>query len=84
MLSIKYIIKCCSFDYSIHDNIRCYHIVLKHGKICPNCYHTQMSNIEDDNNQRENNVNHRKYNADDDGISDFNTNLSSDNSEDRS
>ena len=43
-----------------------------------------MSIVEDDNNQREINVNHRNYNADDDDISDFNTHLNSDNSEDRS
>ena len=43
-----------------------------------------MSNIEDDNNQGEINVNHRKYNADDDDISEFHTNVNSDNSEGRS
>ena len=42
-----------------------------------------MSNIEDDNNQGEINVNHRKYNADDDDISEFNNNVNSDNSKDR-
>ena len=42
-----------------------------------------MSNIEDDNNQGEINVNHRKYNADDDDISEFNNNDNSDNSKDR-
>ena len=43
-----------------------------------------MSNIEDDNDQGEINFNHRKYNADDDDISEFHTNVNSDNSEDRS
>ena len=43
-----------------------------------------MSNVEDDNNQGEMNTNHRKYNADDDDISEFHTNVNSDNSEGRS
>ena len=49
---IKDSIKCCSCDYWIHDNIQCYSYDLKHGKICPACYHNQMSIVEDDNNQR--------------------------------
>ena len=57
---------------------------MKHGKSCQDSYHTQMPIVEDDNNQGEINVNHRKYNADDDDISDFNTHLNSYNSEDRS
>ena len=57
---------------------------MKHGKSCQDSYHTQMPIVEDDNNQGEINVNHRKYNADDDDISDFNTHLNSDNSEDNS
>ena len=56
---------------------------MNYGKYCPNCYHTQMSNVADNNNQGEINVNHRKYNAEDD-ISEFNTSINSDNSEDRS
>ena len=43
-----------------------------------------MSNIEDDNNQGEINTNHRKYNADDDDISEFHNNVNSDNPEERS
>ena len=44
----------------------------------------QMSNVEDDNNHGEINANHRKYNADDDDISEFYTNVNSDNSEEHS
>ena len=85
MISNKgYVIKCCSCDYWIHDNIKCYNYDLKHGKSCPDCYHTEMSIVEDNINQGKININHRKYNADDDDISDFNTHLNSDNSEDRS
>ena len=40
-------------------------------------------NVADNNNQGEINVNHRKYNADDD-ISEFNTSINSDKLEDRS
>ena len=40
-----------------------------------------MSNVEDDNNQGKINDKHRKYNADDDDISQFHTNVNSDNSE---
>ena len=43
-----------------------------------------MSNIEDDNNQGKINTNHRKNNADDDDISEFHTNVNSDNAEGRS
>ena len=43
-----------------------------------------MSNVEDDNNQGEINVNHRNDNADDDDTSEFHTNVNSDNSEERS
>ena len=57
---------------------------MKHGNSCPDCYHTQISINEDDNNQGEINVNHQHYNADDDDISGCNTQLDSDNSEDRS
>ena len=57
---------------------------MNYGKYCPNCYHAQISNVEDDDNHGEINVNHRKYNDDDDDISEFNTNVNSDNSEDRS
>ena len=57
---------------------------MKHGHSCPDCYHTQISINEDDNNQGEINVNHQHYNADDDDISGCNTHLDSDNSEDRS
>ena len=57
---------------------------MKHGNSCPDCYHTQISINEDDNNQGEINVNHQHYNADDDDdISGCNTHLDSDNSEDR-
>ena len=40
-----------------------------------------MSNTEDDNNQGKINTNHRKNNADDDDISEFHTNVNSDNAE---
>ena len=40
-----------------------------------------MSNVENDNHQGEINTNHRHYNADDDDISEFHTNVNSDNSE---
>ena len=43
-----------------------------------------MSNVEDDNNQGETNINHRNYNADNDDISEFHTNVNNDNSEGRS
>ena len=43
-----------------------------------------MSNVEDDNNQREINTNHLKYNTDDDDISELHTTINSDNSEGRS
>ena len=43
-----------------------------------------MPNIEDDNNQGEINTNHRKNNAYDDDISEFHTNVNSDNAEGRS
>ena len=56
---------------------------MNYGKYCPNCYHAQISNVEDDDNHGEINVNHRKYNDDDDDISEFNTNVNSDNSKDR-
>ena len=52
---------------------------MNYGKCCPNCHHTQISTAEDDNNQGEINVNHRKHNADDDDISEFNINVNSDN-----
>ena len=70
--------------YWIHDNTRCYKLNFKYGKCCPNCYYNQISNIEDDNNQGEINTNHRKYNADDDDISEFHNNVNSDNLEERS
>ena len=57
---------------------------MKYGKCCPNCYYTQRSNVEDNNKQGEINTNHRKYNADDDDISEFHNNDNSDNSEELS
>ena len=41
-----------------------------------------MLNIENDINEGDINVNQRKYDAGDDNISEFNTNINSDNSED--
>ena len=54
------------------------------GKCCPNCNDNHISNVKDDNNQGEINTNHRKYNADDDDISEFHNNVTSDNSEEHS
>ena len=47
----KDIAKCRTCAYWIHDNTSCYNIILKYRKCCPNYYYTQMSNVEDDNNQ---------------------------------
>ena len=80
----KDIVQCCSCDYWIHNNINCYDNIMNYGKCYLNCHHTEMSNVEDDNNQGEINVNHRKYNVDDDDILEFNTNVNSDISKDRS
>ena len=80
----KDIVKCGTCAYWIHDNTICYKFNLKYGKCCLNCYYTQRSNIEDDNNQGEINTKHRKYNADDDDILELHNNVNSDNSEDRS
>ena len=74
------IVKCRTFTYWIHDNDSCYKFNLKCGKCCTNYYNNQMSKVEDDNNQGEINTNNRKYNPDDDNISEFNNNVNSDNS----
>ena len=75
----KDIIKYRTCAYWIHDNAR-RKFNLKYGKCCPNCYYNQVSNVENDNNQGEINTNNRKYNPDDDNISEFNNNVNSDNS----
>ena len=80
----KDVVKCHTCAYWIHDKTSCYNFTSKYGNCCLNCYYTQMSNVEDDKNQGIINTNHRKYNADDDDISEFHTNVNSDNSEGRS
>ena len=80
----KDIVKCRTCVYWIHDNDRYYKFNLKYGKCCINCYYNQMSNVEDDNNQGEINTNNRKYNPDDDDISEIHNNVNSDNSEEHS
>ena len=77
----KNIVKYRTCAYWIHDKASCYNFTLKYGKYCLNCYYTQMSNVEDDNNQGKINGKHRKYNVDDDDIWEFHTNVNSDNSE---
>ena len=77
----KDIVKCRTYAYWIHDNASCHNITLKYGKCCPNSYYTQVSNVKYDNNQGEIITNNRKYNADDDDISEFHNNVNSDNSE---
>ena len=57
---------------------------MKYEKCCPNCHYNHISNVEDDNNQGERNTNNRKYNTDDDDISEFHNNVNSDNSEEHS
>ena len=80
----KDIVQCCSCDYWIHNNINCYDNIMNYGKCYLNCHHTEMSNVEDNNNQGEINNNYRTYITDDDDISEFNIKNNSDNSEDRS
>ena len=69
----KDIVQCVSCDFWIHNNVN-YYI---YGKYCPSCYQTKMLNVEDNINEGDINVNHRKYDAGDDDISEFNTNINS-------
>ena len=78
------LVKCRSCAYWIHDNVSCYKFNLKYGKCCTNCYYNQVSNVEDDNNQGELNINNRKYNTADDDILEFHNNVNCDNSEEHS
>ena len=74
------IVQCFSCDLWIHKNVGCY----TYGKFCLSCYQTKKLNVEDDINEGDINVNHRKYDAGNDNMSVFNTNTNSDNSDDHS